>query len=122
IMPRAQNSHALVNAGFLYKLDSENKVQSANLVFGNINPEFIHATETEKFLIGKELFKNETLQGAFTLLAAEINPEPMLPEPEPEFRKQLSLALFFKVSRYLSSKLRQLLSWFQKLFMKKRFK
>ncbi|KAK9891879.1 hypothetical protein WA026_017364 [Henosepilachna vigintioctopunctata] len=96
IMPRAQNAHALVNAGFLFKLDSENKVQSATLVFGNINPQFIHATETEKFLIGKELFNNGTLQGAFTLLAAEINPERVLPEPEPEFRKQLSIALFYK--------------------------
>ncbi|XP_044766834.1 xanthine dehydrogenase/oxidase-like [Coccinella septempunctata] len=96
IMPRAQNAHALVNAGFLFKLDSNNKVESATIVIGNINPEFIHATKTEAFLTGKELFNNETLQGAFKTLEEELKPDFVLPEPEPEFRKQLSIALFFK--------------------------
>lgn len=97
-MPRAQNAHALVNAGFLFKLDSNNKIESATIVFGNINPDFIHASQTEKFLEGKELFSDDTLQGAFKTLDGELKPDFVLPEPEPEFRKQLSIALFFKVS------------------------
>ncbi|KAL3274968.1 hypothetical protein HHI36_019743 [Cryptolaemus montrouzieri] len=96
IMPRAQNAHALVNAGFLYKLDSKNTVLSASIVFGDINPEFIHASKTEQFLIGKELFNNDTLRGAFKTLAEEVKPDFILPDPHPEFRKQLSIALFFK--------------------------
>lgn len=96
IMPRAQNAHALVNAGFCFKLDSNKKVESATIVIGNINPQFIHATKTEEFLKGKELFNDDTLQGAFKTLEEELKPDFVLPEPEPEFRKQLSIALFFK--------------------------
>lgn len=55
VMPRAQNAHAYVNAGFLIELD-QGQVQTARICFGGITAEFVHATATEEFLIGKELF------------------------------------------------------------------
>ncbi|KAK5639262.1 hypothetical protein RI129_011754 [Pyrocoelia pectoralis] len=96
IMPRAQNAHALVNAGFLLKLNEKNVVVTAQLVFGAINPNFIHAKASEEYLVGKRLFKNDTLQGLFQSLDSEIKPDHILPDPSPEFRKQLAIALSYK--------------------------
>lgn len=44
IMPRAQNAHAYVNAGFLFKInvnDSGKVLAKPTIVFGGINPEFV---------------------------------------------------------------------------------
>lgn len=95
-MPRAQNAHAIVNAGFLVKLN-DSVVETISIVYGNINPKFIHATETETFLVGKKLFDNSTLLGAYKTLEKEINPDHILPDPAPEFRRKLAIALFYKV-------------------------
>ncbi|KAI8431972.1 hypothetical protein MSG28_004503 [Choristoneura fumiferana] len=51
IMPRAQNAHAILNAGFLFKLNSLN-IDKCNIVFGNIRPEFVRASQTEQALKG----------------------------------------------------------------------
>ncbi|CAH1164261.1 unnamed protein product [Phaedon cochleariae] len=96
IMPRAQNAHALVNAGFLVRLSREHTVEEANIVFGCINPDFVHPQNLETFLIGKKLFKNETLQDAFRILGNELKPDHVSPDPKPEFRKKLAISLFYK--------------------------
>lgn len=95
-MARAQNTHALVNAGFLLKLQNDSVV-SARIVYGGINPKFIHATKTENYLKGKRLFDNNVLQGAFQSLDAELQPDYVLPDSKPEFRKLLAISLFYKV-------------------------
>lgn len=94
-MPRAQNAHAYVNAGFLLKFD-KGVTQSARLCFGGISPEFVHAIETEQFLIGKDLYTNETLQAALQILISEIKPDWVLPDASPEYRKNLAASLFYK--------------------------
>lgn len=94
-MPRAQNSHAYVNAGFLVKFE-KGVIQSARLCFGGITPDFVHATKTEKLLIGKDLYNNDTLQKALNSLVSEINPDWVLPDASPDYRKNLSAALFYK--------------------------
>lgn len=94
-MPRAQNSHAYVNAGFLFKFEGP-VVRSARLCFGGISPEFVHADKTEKFLIGKNLYDNETLQKALQSLITEMNPDWVLPDACPDYRKNLAAALFYK--------------------------
>lgn len=97
-MPRAQNAHAIVNAGFLFQFDPQkSKVISARIVYGNINPKFIHANEAEKYVVGKNLFDNKTLQGTFEALDKELQPDHVLPDPKPEFRKNLAISLFYKV-------------------------
>ncbi|XP_030746527.1 xanthine dehydrogenase-like isoform X2 [Sitophilus oryzae] len=99
IMPRAQNAHAMVNAGFLLRFvpySIPKKVQTARIVYGGINPNFVHAKNAETVLKGKAIFDNSTLQAAFKALDAEIVPDWVLPDPKPEFRKQLAINLFYK--------------------------
>ena len=43
-MPRAQNAHAYVNAGFLFRLDVNNGgkvLAKPTIVYGGINPQFV---------------------------------------------------------------------------------
>ncbi|KAL0878640.1 hypothetical protein ABMA27_003714 [Loxostege sticticalis] len=97
IMPRHQNALAIVNAGFFIEKDSRtNIICDAKIVYGNIAPDFVHATKTEKYLIGQNLFKKETLQGAMKLLNKEVVPVDNPPQPSKESRKKLALDLFYK--------------------------
>ncbi|KAJ6635263.1 Xanthine dehydrogenase [Pseudolycoriella hygida] len=95
VMPRAQNSHAYVNAGFLFKF-VKGTVSCARLCFGGISPEFVHADKTEQLLIGKNLYENETLQTALHSITSEMNPDWVLPDAIPEYRRNLAAALFYK--------------------------
>lgn len=97
IMPRAQNAHAYVNAGFLVEFDeSKSKIVSAKICFGGINPETVHAVNTEKYLLGKDLYTNESLQETFKILQEELTPDWVLPDASPEYRRNLAFALFYK--------------------------
>nr|UZT55363.1 aldehyde oxidase 4 [Spodoptera frugiperda] len=96
IMPRAQNAHAVVNAGFLFKLDTAKNIKSANIIYGNISPTFIKATQTESLLVGQNLFTNEVLLRALKKLEEEIVPVDMPTEPSVGCRKSLALGLFYK--------------------------
>lgn len=97
IMPRAQNAHAYVNAAFLLEVnDAKNSVMSAKLCFGGIDESFVHADKTEKFMVGKDPFSNATVQGALNVLKTELNPDWVLPDASPEYRKNLAMALLYK--------------------------
>ncbi|XP_062550714.1 uncharacterized protein LOC134215573 [Armigeres subalbatus] len=97
IMPVYRNNRAYVNAGFLIKFCRLSEVvESATICFGGINSHFVHAEKTEEFLNGKTFFSNETLQGALHALSKEIQPDWVLPDASPEYRKKLALALFYK--------------------------
>lgn len=98
-MPRSQNAHAVVNAGFLFKFKTNSKLlEEATIVYGSISPKFVHAAKTEAILAGKDPFTNETLQLALKTLSKEILPEEAPPEPSGDFRKMLALSLYYKVS------------------------
>lgn len=98
-MPRAQNAAAIVNAGFLFEMGGDlNTVMNATIVYGNINSQFTHAFVTEKLLDGKKLFDDGTLQLAFRSLETELRTDVDPPEAPPENRRQLAIALFYKVS------------------------
>ncbi|XP_015110494.1 xanthine dehydrogenase [Diachasma alloeum] len=97
IMPRAQNAHAHVNAGFLLKLDASGLVQGQpNIIFGGIRSDFLHATATENYLTGKRILDKSILKQALETLASELNPDHVLPDYSPEFRKNLAQGLFYK--------------------------
>ncbi|CAG9761736.1 unnamed protein product [Ceutorhynchus assimilis] len=96
IMPRAQNAHAMVNAGFLLNIDNLGQVKSARIVYGGINPTFVHAFNTEALLLKNPLFNNNVLQQIFQSLDQELKPDWVLPDPSPSFRKQLAINLFYK--------------------------
>lgn len=91
-MPVAQNAHAIVNAGFLIELTQLQIIKSARLVYGGIGGQFVHASSTEAFLVGKSVFQNATLQGAIRNLEGEIQPT-----PAPAYTKSLAVSLFYKV-------------------------
>jgi xanthine dehydrogenase/oxidase len=91
-MPRHQNAHAIVNAG-----KPNNTIRSSRIVYCGLKPPYTRARDTERFLVGKNLFSNETLQGAIKVLQQEIVAIENLPEPPAEYRKQLAIALFYKV-------------------------
>ncbi|XP_043523035.1 xanthine dehydrogenase/oxidase-like isoform X2 [Frieseomelitta varia] len=97
IMQRAQNAHAHVNAGFLFKLNGAGKVlEQPNIIFGGINKNFLHALDTEKFLNGKSIFDKEVVKEALNRLDNELLPDYVLPEYSPKFRKTLAEGLLFK--------------------------
>ncbi|XP_052742256.1 uncharacterized protein LOC112057840 [Bicyclus anynana] len=97
IMPRSQNALAIVNAAFSVTLDSKSCIDSASIIYGNISSSFIHASQTEGYLRGKNLFENnQVLQGAIHVLNKEIVPEDNPPEASPWARKKLAIGLFYK--------------------------
>ncbi|KAG6464941.1 hypothetical protein O3G_MSEX014825 [Manduca sexta] len=96
VMPRAQSAHAIVNAGFMYKLDGGGIVKQCRIVYGGLSSVFITASKTKSYLIGKNLFTNETLQGALNILENELVVTNNPPEPSVDYRKQLALGLFYK--------------------------
>lgn len=97
IMPRAQNAHAYVNGAFLIKTSANlDSVELARICFGGINPDFTHAVNTEKLLVGKNLFINDTIQAAINTLTTELDPDWILPDASVEYRKNLAISLFYK--------------------------
>ncbi|KAJ0176229.1 hypothetical protein K1T71_008403 [Dendrolimus kikuchii] len=96
IMPRNQNALAIVNAGFLLKFDSKNIVRKATIVYGNIRPDFVHAVNTENYLLGKNISRDDTLQGSVKMLEKEVLPTDNPPEASVECRKKLAIGLFYK--------------------------
>lgn len=97
IMPRAQNAHAYVNGAFLFEFnDTRDKVASARICFGGINPKFTHANATEKIIVGKDIYSNDILKSVLDALQNEISPDWILPDASPEFRKNLAASLFYK--------------------------
>ncbi|XP_055605925.1 aldehyde oxidase 3-like [Uranotaenia lowii] len=97
LQPIAQNAKALVSAAFLVKLDQQSfHVEQARLCFGGIHPSFTHAAIAERTIIGKCLFKNDNLKMILKALEMDLEPDLVLPDPSPEFRKQAALGLFYR--------------------------
>ncbi|RZF35328.1 hypothetical protein LSTR_LSTR003768 [Laodelphax striatellus] len=99
ISKRTQNAISYVNAGFLFQLDREKKcrvMSKPSIVFGGISKTFIHASNTEKYLLGKNLLDNKTLQGALTILSNEVNPDVDVLDASTSYRKGLAIILFYK--------------------------
>ncbi|XP_055688260.1 uncharacterized protein LOC129792886 [Lutzomyia longipalpis] len=97
IMPRAENAHAIVNAGFLFKFNAEKTITySARICYGGINPRFIHATKTENLLATKNLFTNETIMSLMTSLNEELKMDYNLPDFTPRYRKILAMGLLYR--------------------------
>lgn len=103
IMARAENASSIVNAAFLLEMSpTKDQVKSAKICYGAISADFVHAEKLEKFLCGKNLFSNETLQGAIKVLDDELEPEVMDPLPAPADRKRLAISLFYKFVLHIS--------------------
>lgn len=57
----------------------------------------IHASNTESYVNGKNLFDRKVFRTALKILDAELHPDHVLPDASPEYRKGLAVALFYKV-------------------------
>ena len=68
---REVNSHSLVNAGLRVKIDENNVIKRARLVYGAIAPVAFRARKTEDFMDGKP-WSNDTYQQALQILKEEI--------------------------------------------------
>ncbi|XP_064073184.1 uncharacterized protein LOC113399628 [Vanessa tameamea] len=97
IMPRSQNAHAIINAGFLFKFKHDQGIlEKAKIVYGNVNPKFVHATKTEESLKDKDPFADDVLKITLETLYGEIDPDTAPPEPSSEYRKLLAVSLYYK--------------------------
>jgi xanthine dehydrogenase/oxidase len=96
---RDQNAHAIVNAGFIVRLDKKGVVQSATILYGGLAALPSRMTKTEAAITGAK-WNDVTLQKALDVLgnevAATIRPMPganFLPEG---YRESLTETLFYK--------------------------
>nr|XP_037873009.1 aldehyde oxidase 2 isoform X1 [Bombyx mori] len=97
IMPRSQNAHAIVNAGFLWKFKQNSSIlEKATIVYGGISPNFIHASKTESILSNTDPFSDETIQEALKTLYDEVKPENSPTEPSASYRRMLAVSLYYK--------------------------
>lgn len=105
IMVRAQNAGSIVNAAFLLEMNAtKDIVKSARICYGAIAADFNHAEKLEKFLIGKNLFTDQTLQAAIKVLVDELHPDEIEALPSPNDRKRLAISLFYKFVLNISPK------------------
>ncbi|XP_075144825.1 uncharacterized protein LOC142219934 [Haematobia irritans] len=97
IMPRAQNAHAYVNAAFLLEVESATgNVASSRLCFGGIRPDFVHASALEDLLNGKCFYDKEVVGKIFSQLPTVLQPNEVLPDPSPDYRRKLACGLMLK--------------------------
>ena len=98
-MQRAINTHAYVNGGLRLKLDGNFYVlEKPTLVFGGVSAQFVHAVNTEGFLVGRNLKDLDTLKAALESLKAEAVPDNNPVMASPEYRSHLVQALYYRVS------------------------
>ncbi|XP_034664113.1 xanthine dehydrogenase/oxidase [Drosophila subobscura] len=98
ILPRAQNVHAYVNAGFLIEWQDLQRhiVRSARICFGNIRPDYVHDRPLEQLLPGRDLYDAATVQQMFEQLRGSLQAEERPPEASPEYREMLACGLLYK--------------------------
>ncbi|XP_042871766.1 indole-3-acetaldehyde oxidase-like [Penaeus japonicus] len=99
ITPRTVNAHAYVNACFKIRVDPEDGfkvIGNPTIVYGGINPDFIHAKQTESFLRGRSLLQVPTIVKAARLLGKEVKPDAQPQDASPQYRKSLAQNLLYK--------------------------
>ena len=100
VMPRSTNAHAYVNAGFMAEVDVANNfklIGKPTLVFGGISSTLTHATQTENFLLERNMNDIAIFKEAVQILQGELYPDndPVLVSPE--CRTKLAIGLLYKV-------------------------
>jgi len=99
---RAQNTHALINAGFAFVTDSAaTTITYANLVYGGVDATGMKVClKSSAYLTGKPL-NATTLAGVLPILQAEVTPAADPTDPNfcltpAAYREMLSVTLFYK--------------------------
>ena len=98
VSPRSSFAVAHVNGAFCAEFDKgdQNTIKRASFVFGGVSGNFIHPTNTEAFIVGKDLTKPEVMNKLFELLRAEVvlDNDPHITSGE--FRTGLVSSLLYK--------------------------
>ncbi len=95
VMPRAQNSRGYVISGFRFVINTTRCQERPAIVYCGIKPKYMHAIQTEDFLIGKCLNDQSVLDKAFKILQAELDPH-FDPVFSVEYRRSLGVSMFYK--------------------------
>lgn len=66
------------------------------ILLGGINPNFIHAAQTEDFLTRRRLTDTATVVAAAETLGREVQPDSHPQDASPAYRQSLSQALLYK--------------------------
>jgi xanthine dehydrogenase/oxidase len=93
---RKDDDIAIVTAAFRVRLDSENKVKDASIVFGGMAPMTKESPKTRNALLGKPWFHSETIDAALKGLLEDFNLPYSVPGGMADYRKTLTLSLFFR--------------------------
>lgn len=99
ITPRTVNAHAYVNACFKIKVDPDDgfKVtETPTILYGGIHPNFIHAKQTESFLMGRSLMEVPAIIKAAKILGKEVKPDAKPQDASPQYRRSLAQSLLYK--------------------------
>ncbi|KAI4143715.1 MAG: hypothetical protein L6R39_004473 [Caloplaca ligustica] len=102
---RKDDDIAIVNAALRVALDSSHKVESVSLVYGGMAPTTVSATEATKYLQGKCLTDNDTLEGTMNALETDFDLRFGVPGGMATYRKSLALGFFYRFYHEVLSEL-----------------
>ena len=98
VSPRSSFAVAHVNGAFCAEFDKQDQktIKRASFVFGGVSGNFVHPSNTEAYIVGKDLTRPDVMNKLFELLSAEVvvDDEPHLTSGE--FRAGLVSALLYK--------------------------
>ncbi|KAI0173247.1 xanthine dehydrogenase [Hypoxylon sp. FL1284] len=93
---RKDDDIAIVTAGFRVRLDRQGVVQQAAFAFGGMAPTTILSTSAQKAVIGKQWADDDTREEAINALLKDFDLPFGVPGGMAEYRKALTLSLFFR--------------------------
>ena len=99
VSPRSAFAHAHVNAAFLAEMDKKSGtkiISKPSFVFGGVSASFIHATNSESYIVDKDLKDPEVIKELFDILDKETKVDNEIENASKEFRSGLVQSLMYK--------------------------
>ena len=98
VSPRSSFAYAHVNGAFSVEVDEQNKsvIKKASFVFGGVAGNFIHPTDVETFIVGKDLMNPNVMNQLFELLEREVVPDDDPHLTSGQYRTGLVSSLLYK--------------------------
>ncbi|KAH7068533.1 Molybdopterin-binding domain of aldehyde dehydrogenase-domain-containing protein [Paraphoma chrysanthemicola] len=93
---RKDDDIAIVTAAFRVRLDQEGLVEDVSIVYGGMAPTTKESIKTQSTLLGKRWFHSETLDDALSALLQDYDLPYGVPGGMADYRKTLTLSLFFR--------------------------
>jgi xanthine dehydrogenase/oxidase len=93
---RKDDDIAIVTAAFYVRLDADDAVEEIRLVYGGMGPMTKESPNAQNALLGKRWFSSETLEVALTALLGDYDLSFDVPGGMADYRKTLTLSLFFR--------------------------